>query len=92
MKFDDLRGVSQDALTSWSQRNAATFPVHYEDEQSRGIEQINRAVCLMDEATQRNAALVEQASAAASQLENEAGAQLQLVSVFRAADGRPQRA
>ena len=62
------------------------------DEQSRGIEQVNRAVALMDEATQRNAALVEQASAAALRLEEEAGAQLQLVSVFRAADGSPLRA
>ena len=37
-------------------------------EQSTGIEQVNQAVSLMDEVTQQNAALVEQASAAAASL------------------------
>lgn len=34
-------------------------------EQSNGIQQVNEAVTLMDEVTQQNAALVEQAAAAA---------------------------
>ncbi|MGF6970146.1 methyl-accepting chemotaxis protein-1 (serine sensor receptor) [Paraburkholderia sp. WC7.3g] len=38
------------------------------EEQSRGIEQISRAVTHMDKATQQNAALVEQAAAAAASL------------------------
>lgn len=36
------------------------------NEQSTGIEQVNRAVVQMDEVTQQNAALVEEASAAAA--------------------------
>ncbi|WMD18507.1 methyl-accepting chemotaxis protein [Achromobacter seleniivolatilans] len=41
-------------------------------EQSIGIDQINRAVTQMDDVTQQNAALVEQAAAAASSLEDQA--------------------
>ncbi|CAB3897995.1 methyl-accepting chemotaxis protein [Achromobacter piechaudii] len=41
-------------------------------EQSQGIDQINRAVTQMDDVTQQNAALVEQAAAAASSLEDQA--------------------
>jgi methyl-accepting chemotaxis protein len=43
------------------------------EEQSRGIEQINRAIIQMDEVTQRNAALVEEAAAAARSLEDQGG-------------------
>ena len=42
-------------------------------EQSAGIEQVNKAVMQMDEVTQQNAALVEQASAAAASMDQEAG-------------------
>jgi len=41
-------------------------------EQADGLTQINRAVSLMDGATQQNAALVEQASAAAASLQEQA--------------------
>ena len=41
-------------------------------EQSAGIEETNRAITLMDEMTQQNAALVEQAAAAAESLEEQA--------------------
>ncbi|MEM5338671.1 methyl-accepting chemotaxis protein [Paraburkholderia azotifigens] len=41
------------------------------EEQSGGIEQVNRAVVQMDEVTQQNAALVEQAAAAAASLEEQ---------------------
>ncbi|SIT43829.1 Methyl-accepting chemotaxis aspartate transducer [Paraburkholderia ribeironis] len=53
------------------------------EEQSRGIEQITCAVTLMDKATQQNAALVEQAAAAAASLEEQAGALDDAVAVFR---------
>jgi methyl-accepting chemotaxis protein-1 (serine sensor receptor) len=53
------------------------------EEQSRGIEQINRAVTQMDNATQENAALVEQAAAAAVSLEEQARALDDAVAVFR---------
>jgi methyl-accepting chemotaxis protein len=52
-------------------------------EQSCGIEQITKAVSQMDEVTQQNAALVEQAAAAAESLEDQARNLVQAVSVFR---------
>ena len=52
-------------------------------EQSSGIEQINQAVIQMDQVTQQNAALVEQAAAAAGSLEEQAQRLQQAVSVFR---------
>ncbi|VVE17294.1 methyl-accepting chemotaxis protein [Pandoraea terrigena] len=52
-------------------------------EQSGGIEQVNRAVTQMDEVTQQNAALVEEAAAAAGSLEEQANRLKTVVSVFR---------
>ncbi|MCA1322789.1 methyl-accepting chemotaxis protein [Herbaspirillum sp. alder98] len=52
-------------------------------EQSDGIEQVNQAITLMDEATQQNAALVEQAAAAARAMQDQAATLSQTVSVFR---------
>jgi methyl-accepting chemotaxis protein len=51
-------------------------------EQIAGIEMVNRAIGQMDEATQQNAALVEQAGAAATSLNDEAAALARVVSVF----------
>lgn len=53
------------------------------EEQSEGIEQVNRAITQMDQVTQQNAALVEQASAAALALEEQTVALKSAVSVFR---------
>jgi methyl-accepting chemotaxis protein I, serine sensor receptor len=58
------------------------------NEQSEGIEQVNRAVSQMDQVSQQNAALVEQASAAAMSLEEQAGALRQAVASFRLGEGR----
>ncbi|MGN8199585.1 methyl-accepting chemotaxis protein [Salinisphaera sp. RV14] len=55
-------------------------------EQSRGIEQVNQAVTQMDEVTQQNAALVEQASAASQSLKDQAGELRHTVDRFRVAD------
>ncbi len=52
-------------------------------EQSTGIEQINQAVLQMDEGTQQNAALVEEASAAARSLEQQSAHLVQTVAAFR---------
>ncbi|MBO9536684.1 methyl-accepting chemotaxis protein [Herbaspirillum sp.] len=52
-------------------------------EQSTGIEEVNRAITQMDETTQQNAALVEQAAAAAQSLQEQAGRLLGAVGVFR---------
>nr|WP_293765034.1 methyl-accepting chemotaxis protein [uncultured Aquitalea sp.] len=52
-------------------------------EQSSGIEQVNLAVTQMDENTQKNAALVEEAAAAAESLEEQARHLADAVSIFR---------
>ncbi|RZT09460.1 methyl-accepting chemotaxis protein [Duganella sp. CF402] len=52
-------------------------------EQEAGIEQINRAIIEMDGVTQQNAALVEEASAAAGAMQEQASHLAELVSVFR---------
>ena len=57
-------------------------------EQSAGIEQINQAVTEMDTVTQQNAALVEEAAAAAEALQEQAANLQRIVSVFRV-DGLP---
>jgi methyl-accepting chemotaxis protein len=58
------------------------------NEQSTGIDQVNVAVAQMDEVTQQNAALVEQAAAAASSLEEQARHLTEAVSVFRTDSAR----
>jgi methyl-accepting chemotaxis protein len=58
------------------------------DEQGTGIEQVNVAVGQMDSVTQQNAALVEQASAAAQAMAQQAGALREVVGVFRIASAR----
>lgn len=52
-------------------------------EQSSGIEQVNQAVVQMDENTQQNAALVEEAAAAAESLEEQAGSLADAIAVFK---------
>jgi methyl-accepting chemotaxis protein len=59
------------------------------DEQSHGIVQINKAISQIDEVTQQNAALVEQASAAALSLEKQAAHQRNAVSTFVVGEVRP---
>ncbi len=54
-------------------------------EQSSGIEEVNRAITQMDEMTQQNAALVEQAAAAAESMDEQAGTLAQVVSTFKLA-------
>jgi methyl-accepting chemotaxis protein len=52
-------------------------------EQSAGIEQVNQAIAQMDTVTQQNATLVQQAAATAQDLQEQAAALDQLVSVFQ---------
>ncbi|AJZ74909.1 methyl-accepting chemotaxis protein [Pandoraea apista] len=51
-------------------------------EQRTGIEQVNQAVMQMDTVTQQNAALVEEASAAAQSMAAQSGGLRELVSIF----------
>ena len=61
------------------------------DEQSRGIAQIAQAMTEMDTTTQQNAALVEESSAAASSLEDQAVQLEKVVSIFRVSNVPHQR-
>ncbi|HGM6069369.1 TPA: methyl-accepting chemotaxis protein [Stenotrophomonas maltophilia] len=65
-------------------------------EQAAGIEQVNQVVVQMDQVTQQNAALVEEATAASRALEEQAHALTTSVSVFKvegaAASAMPRRA
>ncbi|NKE68070.1 HAMP domain-containing protein [Ramlibacter sp. RBP-2] len=56
-------------------------------EQTRGIEQVNQAITQMDQVTQQNAALVEEASAAAQSMREQAHNLVAAVSVFKLAEG-----
>lgn len=56
-------------------------------EQADGIEQVNRAVSQMDEVTQQNAALVEEAAAAAGSMQDQAAELTRAVSAFKLPGG-----
>ncbi len=58
-------------------------------EQSTGLEEINRAITQMDESTQQNAALVEQAAAAAQAMRDQAVQLQDVVGVFKLAPAHP---
>ncbi|EHP43923.1 methyl-accepting chemotaxis sensory transducer [Cupriavidus basilensis OR16] len=63
-------------------------------EQSRGIEQVNQAISQMDQVTQQNAAMVEQAASASRALEEQGRELNEVVAFFRlpgaGGAGRPQ--
>jgi methyl-accepting chemotaxis protein-2 (aspartate sensor receptor) len=61
-------------------------------EQSSGIEHVNRSVGEMDEATQQNAALVEEASAAAQAMQDQAAELARAVRLFRLAEDATHQA
>jgi len=52
-------------------------------EQTSGIEHINEAISQMDQVTQQNAALVEEAAAASESMQEQAGNLSQVVSIFK---------
>jgi methyl-accepting chemotaxis protein len=60
-------------------------------EQSAGVSQVGEAVNHMDQATQQNAALVEEMAAAASSLKSQAQDLVQVVAIFKLNEGEAQR-
>ncbi len=58
------------------------------NEQSTGIAQVNQALNRMDEVTQQNAALVEEAAAAAQSMAQQAQALMDAVSIFKVEETR----
>ncbi len=75
------RRPSRESPTSWAR--SPPRPT----EQSRGIEQVNQAITQMDEVTQQNAALVEEATAASKSLEDQGQQLNQAISFFRLDSG-----
>jgi phage-related tail fiber protein len=59
------------------------------NEQSSGIEQINKAITQMDTVVQMNASLVEEATAAATSMAQQATALARSVAQFQVADEAP---
>jgi methyl-accepting chemotaxis protein len=53
------------------------------DEQRDGIEQVNQAITQMDAVTQQNAALVEEAAAAAASMQEQSARLSEVVGVFK---------
>lgn len=63
------------------------------EQQSAGIDEINKAVTQLDEVTQQNAALVEEAAAAAESLDEQSGSLVDVMSFFgEAASKQAQQA
>ncbi|HEX8785498.1 MAG TPA: methyl-accepting chemotaxis protein, partial [Telluria sp.] len=56
-------------------------------EQGAGIEQINQAIVEMDQVTQQNASLVEEAAAASEAMQEQAARLAEVVSVFQVGSG-----
>ena len=61
-------------------------------EQTAGLEQVNQAIAAMDQVTQQNAALVEQAAAAASSMRDETGKLNEAIGAFAVHGGTDQAA
>jgi methyl-accepting chemotaxis protein len=80
--IDSIRSVS-DIMAEISTASA---------EQSAGIDQINQAVVQMDQVTQQNAALVEEAAAASASMQDQALSLSQAVAVFTLGDDAPAQA
>jgi methyl-accepting chemotaxis protein len=64
---------------------------HASAEQASGIVGVNEAIVQMDEMTQQNSALVEQAAAAAESLQDQAHSLSRAVAAFQLDDGEPRR-
>ncbi|MDE1180475.1 methyl-accepting chemotaxis protein [Paraburkholderia sp.] len=77
--MDEIVGAVRSVAAIMSEITSATV------EQSSGIEQVGLAVSQMDQVTQQNAALVEEAAAAAGALEHQAQSMKDAVAVFRVA-------
>jgi len=84
-KLVEQAGKTMDEIVSSVQRVTSIMSeiTAASQEQSQGIEQVNQTVAQMDEVTQQNAALVEEATAAAKSLEGQAAGLTESVSQFK---------
>ncbi|WP_343586863.1 methyl-accepting chemotaxis protein [Herbaspirillum sp.] len=83
--MDEIRNAVQGMAVTMNEITIASR------EQSGGVEQLNQSINSIDETTQQNAALVEQAAAAAENLRDQAHRLGQAVSVFKIGDEAPPR-
>jgi len=84
-KLADTAGAAMSEIVA-SVQHVATLMVEITSashEQSDGIGQVNQSIIQMDDATQQNAALVEQAAAAAQSLQEQAARLDQVVGIFK---------
>ncbi|MBP1208331.1 methyl-accepting chemotaxis protein-1 (serine sensor receptor) [Duganella sp. 1411] len=87
-KLVDLAGATMNEVVASVQRVSAIIGeiTNASNEQRTGIEQINEAIGQMDNVTQQNAALVEEAAAAAQSLKHQSDSLSRVVGVFKLAD------
>lgn len=87
MLVDDAGKTMDEVVSSFQRLTALVTGISEASrEQSTGIEQVTQAVSQMDDVTQHNAALVEQAAAAAEGLADQAHSLVQAVAMFRLSD------
>lgn len=84
-KLVDQAGTTMGEVVASVQRVAEIIAAisRASEEQTNGIQQINASLSTMDNVTQQNAALVEQAASAAESLKEQADKLTEAVSVFR---------
>ena len=87
----DQAGITMDEVVSSVRRvtDIISDISSASEEQTAGIEKINQAIRQMDDVTQQNAALVEQAAAAAHSMQEQALHLSQAVSIFKLSDFMP---
>jgi methyl-accepting chemotaxis protein len=88
-RLADQAGTTMQEVVASIERVAGIMGeiTHASHQQSGGIAQVHQAISDMDSATQQNAALVEEAAAAAASMHEQAGQLVEVVSVFRVATG-----
>jgi methyl-accepting chemotaxis protein len=84
---DQAGATMQDVVDSVQRLSAIIGEITDASEEQRlGIEQVNEAISQMDQVTQQNAALVEEAAAAANAMQDQAAQLSHAVQVFRLKD------
>ncbi|MGK5015214.1 methyl-accepting chemotaxis protein [Janthinobacterium sp. HLS12-2] len=87
---DQAGATMQDVVDSVQRLSAIIGEITDASEEQRlGIEQVNEAISQMDRVTQQNAALVEEAAAAANAMQDQAAQLSHAVQVFRLKDAPP---
>ena len=92
-KLADQAGITMQQVVS-SIQHVTTIMTEItvaSQEQTEGIQQISHTIAEMDNVTQKNAALVEEAAAAAEALRHQADHMMDIVSIFKLAEVPPSR-